>query len=58
MYQSSAMRKISGVSQRQQCGYACRIVSARTSTPRSRRASMIGSAASAVVMPASQPYFG
>ena len=55
MYQSSATRKISGVSQRQQCGYACTTVPASTSAPRSRRAATIGSAASAVVIPASHP---
>ena len=55
MNQSSAMRKMSGVWQRQQKGKRCSISPAEMSFPRSPRSTTICSAASTVLRPCSQP---
>ncbi len=55
MNQSSESRKMSGVSQRQQCGYACVYRPASTRKPVSPSRPMIWSAASVVERPCSHP---
>jgi hypothetical protein len=55
MNQSSAMRKMSGVWQRQQNGKRWTISPAERSRPRSARSTTICSAASPVPWPCSQP---
>ncbi len=55
MNQSSEIRKMSGVWQRQQNGKRCSIVPASIRRPRSARSATSWSAASAVPSPCSQP---